>query len=103
MSILWYPELAAELARRDITHATLADHVGCVPKTISHVVRGRLAPSPDLRQRIADFLEVDEAELFAENPALSNLTTSRTDQGLEPTITDRATLRRIATIGAQRV
>ena len=97
-SVLWYPNLAAEIARQDVQHVTLAADVGCNPQTISHILRGRVRPSQDLRQRLADRLEVDVDVLFAENPAIAQLVGSRVEQGLSPTITDPRILRRIVTL-----
>jgi transcriptional regulator with XRE-family HTH domain len=74
MSIVRYPELAAELARRDIAHATVADAVGCSTAVISQIIRGRVNPSTGLRQRIADYLGVDVDTLFTENPLVVELT-----------------------------
>ena len=102
MSMLWYPELAAELARQDITHTGLAAAVGCSPTAISHIVRGRLRPSDELRQRIADHLGGDIDQLFAENELVHRLANSRTAQGLSETITDQAVLRRIVTLAGDR-
>lgn len=97
-TVLWYPNLAAEIARQDVQHVTLAADVRCNPQTISHILRGRVRPSQDLRQRLADRLGVDVDLLFVENPQIRHLTESRTEQGLSPTITDPRILRRIVTL-----
>jgi transcriptional regulator with XRE-family HTH domain len=92
--ITWYPELAAELARREITHAAIADAVGCTSGTISQIIRGRTVPDPELRRNIAEFLGIDIGALFVENPTLAHIDDSRIAQGLPKTITDRSVLRR---------
>jgi transcriptional regulator with XRE-family HTH domain len=59
-----FPELAAELSRRDIRHGDLAAQVEVVTGIISKVLRGRVEPSHALRERIASVLDRPAEELF---------------------------------------
>jgi len=60
----FYPELSAELARQGLSHTELAAAADCAPGTLTHLLRGRMRPSPALRARIAEALRRDEQELF---------------------------------------
>jgi|GEM_PF-1092509 transcriptional regulator with XRE-family HTH domain len=41
MSVCIYPNLAAELARNNMTRGALADKVGCTPTTLSLKLQGK--------------------------------------------------------------
>jgi transcriptional regulator with XRE-family HTH domain len=60
------PELKVEIVRQELTNVSLAAAVGCVPATISQIIRGRLVPSDDLKRRIAEHLGRSVDELFRE-------------------------------------
>lgn len=93
-----YPELAAELARAGITHPDLARRIGCSAPTISKIVRGWLAPSDDLRCRIADALGRSADDLFAVDDNVRRLVDQAVAQGFHPTVSDVVALQRVATL-----
>ena len=98
MSTLWYPELAAELARQDKVRTEFAAELDLNPQAISQIVRGRFQPSEGLRQRIAAALGRPESELFAVNPAITALLDARRAQGFDDRVTDPDVLRQISLV-----
>lgn len=63
---LTYPRLKSRIAELDRSQTALAAEIGCVPETITQVLRGRLRPSDGLKARLADALHSTVAELFDE-------------------------------------
>jgi len=93
-----YPELAAELARTGRSYADVARAAGCAAGTLTHVVRGRLRPSADLRHRIAAAVDRDEAELFALAPDVQRLIDMAAEQGFSERVTASTTLAQVAAL-----
>ncbi len=56
--------LKAAIYRRGLRQMQAAEAVGLTETSFSHVVTGRRPPSDDVRKRLAEILEVYEAELF---------------------------------------
>ena len=61
-----FPNLAATLAARGVTLTALAVEVELHAGTLGQIIRGHTEPSERTRRRIAEALDVPEAELFAE-------------------------------------
>ena len=99
ISTLVYPELAAELARSNLTQAELAEAAGCTQSTISNVLRGYIRPTQALRSRIAAALGRDDVDtLFTLSDDVRRLVADAVAQGHGETVDDAAVLRRIATL-----
>jgi len=93
--------LAAELARRGVTIAELAEKVGSNPQHLGRVIRGTAHPSAALRARVALVLEVPEAELFV--TPVERLVRMAVEQGLGRHVSDPAVLARVATFAVQTI
>lgn len=61
-----YPNVKAEMARKNITAQELAKDVGVTAQTFSSWMSGKTAPSIKSAIKIAEILERDVAYLFAE-------------------------------------
>lgn len=55
-----------ELAKRGRSQRSLAKEVRVSAGSLSHVLNGRVVAWPALRRRVAEALDVPEAELFPE-------------------------------------
>jgi transcriptional regulator with XRE-family HTH domain len=93
-----YPELAAELARQGINAADLGRRIGRSSQTISQIVRGRLRPSDELRNRIADQLGRPADELFRLHPDIERLVDLAVQQGFGRVVDDPVTISKLATL-----
>jgi hypothetical protein len=52
------------LVEKDVLNFDLAKHLGCDPAKVSKIVNGWLDPDQGTKQKIADFLGVDQAEIW---------------------------------------
>ena len=79
---LLYPRLAALLAERDLSHRDIAVPAGVTTHAITLIVRGRMRPSADLKERIAAVLGVPVDEVFAISPAVLEVMALARERGL---------------------
>lgn len=71
--------------------------VGVNPHTLGRILNKRVEPWPALRSRLVEHLGLPESELFDDDDAIARIVAeSRAAQGLPPTVTDPATLARVA-------
>jgi transcriptional regulator with XRE-family HTH domain len=77
-----FPNLAAVIAARGLTHSEVADAVGVGPTSVNHILCGRRRPSADLRARFAVALGVEEDVLFEMNPDVARIIEAANAQGL---------------------
>lgn len=57
-----------ELALRRIPNRDVARGYGCTEHYVGRVLNGRIPPSPRFRAYVAALLELDEADLFRDQP-----------------------------------
>jgi transcriptional regulator with XRE-family HTH domain len=97
--------LKIELCKRGLTQRSFAPQVGVSVGTLGQVLNGRVAAWPALRRRIAEALDVPEAQLFAEPGVITitelqerarRLIERRVEQGLPPYIEDPDVLADVA-------
>jgi transcriptional regulator with XRE-family HTH domain len=87
------------LAARGESQVALAARIGISAQTLNRCLNGHLAPWPALRRRLAEGLNVTEAELFPEQTleaeARRLAAKARAAQGMPATVTDVEALARI--------